>query len=804
MSETRLKEKQKKSAKLYEACDVCGKAKNADLGSTVTRWVFGLQTCNCKPQEPRTTCELVPVEPSKQPSQQTPTGKNGNQANKTAVDLGDRYEILETIGQGGMGTVYRVKDKVLGKEFAIKVLRDDFATDETAIKRFEQEADAASELTHPNMLATYGRGCTATGSHYIVMDLLEGESLSQLLKRETKLEAAQVINISTQICDALAHAHMKGLIHRDLKPSNIMLTDRDHGLNTVKVLDFGIAKLMPTSNRETQNLTETGDLFGSPSYMSPEQCLGFAVDARSDIYSLGCMMYEMFSGQPPFAGKNPVQTVVKHLNEQPPPLKRMLPSSRISARLESVIMRCLEKDASHRYQSMDQLKADLQLVALGKSPKQGWKPSSKSISLPSPVITTVVLLAIMWIVSQPAAIYGDVGLPPYLQDLLPKCAYILFVLCALLWVAVLGQLCWGQIKKSAPGNNPLHEKWKAATLAWLFIGLLSAVGLGCSSTDPIWPRPPADICTYLMLVADLGFIMATVTSIGWAFTRTAAAFKLSAARQRLVNGLYIAFLGSFLIFGRPLIAWFPFAAAVTSITYPADKYRPNPGLELAILINPNFAEAYYKRAHQKRAWDVPGAVDDMTKALDLHPNRDLEAQIRRDRAELFARSGDFKKAISDITRVTELEAPSTFSQSDYMTRARYYESEKQYPEALADYDKVHNSNPEDPQFDYLGRAQLHERLGNLAQALSDYSSAIEWDPYKLYSYFKRAALYRKLGQPAQGMEDYKTIVQRHAVLKRLARPTDDRIAQRAEKELALMKHGAELGPVDANVENVSE
>src|SRR5277367_6327821 len=336
MSTSPLKAKQKNSTKLFEACERCGKPKEGNFGGTITRWFFRSVTCERAVNDPVNSYALATVSSPEQGTAKSPSSNGEDQAPEACIDLGDRYEILETIGQGGMGTVYRLKDKVLDKEFAVKVLRDDFATDPSAIKRFEQEADAASQLTHHNILATYGRGSTASGAQYILMDLLEGESLAQLLKRETRLDAARVIDISTQICDALAHAHMKGLIHRDLKPSNIMLTNCDETSATVKVLDFGIAKLKATSNRETQNLTETGDLFGSPSYMSPEQCLGFAVDARSDIYSLGCMMYEMLSGQPPFSGKNPIQTVIQHLNDEPLSLAKRLPVNRTTKRLQAI------------------------------------------------------------------------------------------------------------------------------------------------------------------------------------------------------------------------------------------------------------------------------------------------------------------------------------------------------------------------------------------------------------------------------------------------------------------------------------
>jgi hypothetical protein len=209
MSTSPLKAKEKNSTRLFEACERCGKPREGNFGSTITRWVFRSVSCECTANDPLTTSALATVPSLEQGTAKNPDSELKDQASETCIDLGDRYEILETIGQGGMGTVYRLKDKMLDKEFAVKVLRDDFATDPSAIRRFEQEADAASQLTHPNILATYGRGSTTAGAQYILMDLLEGESLAQLLKRETRLDALRVIDISTQICDARAHAHMR-------------------------------------------------------------------------------------------------------------------------------------------------------------------------------------------------------------------------------------------------------------------------------------------------------------------------------------------------------------------------------------------------------------------------------------------------------------------------------------------------------------------------------------------------------------------------------------------------------------------
>ena len=189
--------------------------------------------------------------------------------------------------------------------------------DQTSKKRFQLEAEAASCLKHPNIIAVYDYGIAPTGQPYLVMEYLVGESLADLIKRDKNIEQRRVVKIFIQACDALSHAHKKGVIHRDLKSSNIMLVEQEDKSDIVKVLDFGIAKLMPASGKLPQNLTQTGEVFGSPIYMSPEQCLGQTLDQRSDIYSMGTMLYEALTGVPPLVGNTIVDTMQMHVGTKP-------------------------------------------------------------------------------------------------------------------------------------------------------------------------------------------------------------------------------------------------------------------------------------------------------------------------------------------------------------------------------------------------------------------------------------------------------------------------------------------------------
>lgn len=284
------------------------------------------------------------------------------------ITISDRFETVSLLGEGGMGRVFEVRDRELDSHFAIKVLVDSLTKDRTALARFVQEAKSISKLNHPNIIGVYENGTTHSGAPYLVMDRLEGKTLGQFLKDEGSFEASRAISIFLQIAEALAHAHKTGIIHRDVKPSNVMLCRTESGLETVKVLDFGIAKVMPMADTAA-TLTQTGEVFGSPMYMSPEQCEGHDLDQRSDIYSFGCLMFEALTGKAPFAGENPFKVMLSQVQKEPPSMRQVKSDIVLPRGLESVIRRCLAKDPADRYQSMEVLIKDLHLLEQGFEPK---------------------------------------------------------------------------------------------------------------------------------------------------------------------------------------------------------------------------------------------------------------------------------------------------------------------------------------------------------------------------------------------------------------------------------------------------
>jgi eukaryotic-like serine/threonine-protein kinase len=271
--------------------------------------------------------------------------------------LAGNYEILEFLGQGGMGVVYKARHALMDRIVAIKMLQAALISDSMSVKRFQQESKAASRISHPNVISVYDFGISPTGQPYIVMDFLAGTSLSSIIKTDGQVSVERTIKILAPACDGLHHAHRQGVIHRDLKPSNIVLIEFNGEKDFVKVVDFGVAKI--TGSTESQRLTQFGEVCGSPVYMSPEQCRGEDLDRRSDIYSMGCVIYETLTGQLPILGKSMVETMSRHVTEMPRSFSEARPDLYIPERLEQVVFKALAKSREDRHQSMEELAQDL-------------------------------------------------------------------------------------------------------------------------------------------------------------------------------------------------------------------------------------------------------------------------------------------------------------------------------------------------------------------------------------------------------------------------------------------------------------
>jgi serine/threonine-protein kinase len=269
------------------------------------------------------------------------------------------YQVTGKLGEGGMGTVFAAVHPVIGKKVAIKVLNAGLSQDESIVQRFVQEARSVNQIGHRNIVDIFAFGQLPSGRQYFVMEFLSGKSLKQWLD-EGPMSYADAFSVLHEVADALSAAHAEGIVHRDLKPDNIFLAENKRGGKTVKLLDFGIAKLLRGDDGHGVHQTRTGAPMGTPLFMSPEQCLGKPVDARTDIYSLGVIMFELFTGRLPFPGPSYIETVNGHISQAPPNPTEL---ADIPEPLAAVILHCLEKDPANRPATVDELRATLNKVA---------------------------------------------------------------------------------------------------------------------------------------------------------------------------------------------------------------------------------------------------------------------------------------------------------------------------------------------------------------------------------------------------------------------------------------------------------
>ncbi len=359
-----------------------------------------------------------------------------------------RYQILRKLGAGGMANVYLAEDQELGRRVAIKILNDRHANDEQFVERFRREAKNAAALSHPNIVSIYDRG-EAEGTYYIAMEYLDGRSLKELILSRGDPPIAVVVEYTRQILDALRFAHRHGIVHRDIKPHNVLVD----GEGRVKVTDFGIARA------GASQMTEAGSIVGTAQYLSPEQARGGDVDQRSDLYSLGVLMYELLTGEVPFSGDTPVEIAMKHLSRTPEPPSTIRPD--VPRELDMVVMRSLAKDPDDRYQNAEEMAADLDRVARGVGVAPETEETATQI-MRSPMSGPLAATAATMITPPrraggaaspplPPSVYYDLDEPIHRRPVWPWIAALLFVIGA----GIGGWFLYHQISNKLSSSTPI-------------------------------------------------------------------------------------------------------------------------------------------------------------------------------------------------------------------------------------------------------------------------------------------------------------------------------------------------------------
>ncbi len=710
--------KKSDETKLRSTCDRCRKpiaiGASGELGVATT--------CNCE-RSGMATSDI-----------RTDTA-NSDQSAVEFPDLGSHLRILEYLGEGGMGRIFKAQASD-GSICAVKVLKGELSEDREALKRFEQEVDAVSTLDHPNLVAVHSRGITADGAPYLVMDYVEGGNLAGYLKKGP-IKDKEILDIFLDLAAALGCAHAGGVIHRDIKPSNVLLSRSGDG-QSAKLVDFGIAKLMPTEStgvRETHDLTKTGDIFGTPNYMSPEQCMGFRLDERSDIYSLGCLIYELMSGKPPFGGENPIQIVVKQISDEPPSLVGSSGSD-LARGLESIVFKCLRKKPEERFQSMAELDAHLEKLRRGEKLPLHHKAVEPKAHLSRSQIGNLSALGMGSFVY--AGLYLELG------------GSVLLLLSICVAPSLLRELYLSRKKMFLP--QPEKKQWRTLRkIVFVLFNLPAVVIFAAGSGLLEWmPQSFQYVLIPVLIFQVFVFITFVASVIGefW-FGKEQRAPILTIAKKLMLISVPLSLVG--LLF---LPSVMEKAASVLIVGGPDEVHEApmrcrSPRwaealCQTTILLNKSFLAAYGTEAKLLLQLKRPQeAVEVLNRGIQLVPPP-IPSEVSLLHARALSDAGQVSAALQEADKT--LGAIESWNKDNVLlVKARINLEHNNLPAVITDLDNAINTVERGRDF-YLLRAAAHWRSGPLGhgKALADITKCISrGDPARHMAplYVKRAVLY---------------------------------------------------------------
>jgi len=782
-----------------------------------TGWILNLGSCKCEEGvESHKSADGITEVADLNSNDATASGASDlkrEPGNSVEIEIpkciDDRFDVLEVLGKGGMGTVYKVRDREVGSIFALKLLHQNLQSDPAVLKRFEQEAKAAEQLDHPNLVPTYSHGVTSSGEPYLLIEYVEGETLAKIIEREGALDADRAIALFEQICSALSYAHDKKIIHRDIKPANIIISKTPGGDYVIRVVDFGIAKTINEVDRSTRNLTQTGEVFGSPHYMSPEQCLGLMLDEKSDIYSLGCVMFEAMSGKPPFAGSNPIQLVVKHINDKPKPYLPKFSASKMEQSLQSIALKCLEKEAVDRFQDVGEIEHALERIKYGKSvnfdQNSKFKTSvfQKQLHVTAFVLplTLIFLYALVLVLTSiKVTTQEDSSCDPLFLLITMTLLYSSIPALLSVTFASYVRTCLRVARENFATKRHWWTTFSLTLSAAMCIGAIPTFfywgyRLYCNECRHIWdPLTNFDLFIFpgflLSFISAIGVI---VSSIGFSFDGGPKKISLRKMLHRAAKPILMALAIAGLLVGcffsdvvRKL------SDIYTSMPAPLCSGVRTKVVYLARQISPDNVDMIYNSSVvSQQTKNYPQAVLDLSDLMRLETDKSSRGFDYRltDRAQIYTIALQWDRAIADWTELTKIDPDSCYN---YRMLGNCQFAQGKYQLAIQNYDESLKRNFSD--------AMSYYKKANAQNQLKDHDGALQTmeQRSKLYNglrpamYLVRGYTHSLQGNDSGAVSDYK--------LAAAAKPRDDSYWDEVARAAAYLELGDETAALKSIME----